>query len=139
MMRKKIILCFLLFFVLLTLCLKSFAHIEDSIEFMDIQIELLENGDAIILEHWTTNSIETPEFCRTMKNVNMNIFEDLTIKEEESNTNLTICSNWNDLALDEKQYQFSLLQELNDTKLCFVGKNPRFSFLHIKIYHKIFH
>lgn len=139
MMRKKIILCFLLFFVLLTLCLKSFAHIEDSIEFMDIQIELVENGDAIILEHWTTNSIETPEFCRTMKNVNMNIFEDLTIKEEESNTNLTICSNWNDLSLDEKQYQFSLLQELNDTKLCFVGKNPRFSFLHIKIYHKIFH
>lgn len=138
-MSKKISLTFFLFFIIMTLGLKSFAHIEDSIEFMDIQVELLENGDAIILEHWTTNSIEIPEFCRTMKNIDINMFEELTIKEDENNIDFAISSDWNTLTLDQKQYKFSLLEEPNCVKLCFVGSKPRFSFLYFKIYDKIFY
>lgn len=84
-MKKKITVLLLILFLVLSWTYSCFADEQNAIEFLEIIVNIEENGDATIVEKWTTNTIEALEYKKSMVNLKKDRIEKLMIRDEVEN------------------------------------------------------
>ncbi len=131
-MRKKLI--FIIFFIVLTTLLvppQSFADLQDSIEFITIEANIQENGDAEITEEWTTTEINNSTYYRNIPNISINQITNITIQEKTGNEQYTYEPDWNILTESERTNKF-FVEDKEGIVINWTGKKSEFHVYEIK-------
>lgn len=107
MQIKKVVLFFIVFFVLILCSDCVYGHAGNKIKRIEMQIEIQENGDAKITEDWYMNIFDGYVYYKFYKNVKNNEIQNLTVTDENDFT-YNYSDDWN-LTDEEKKDKCGVL------------------------------
>lgn len=95
---------------------------ENTIDSIHVDIELLENGSAVVTQTWQTNTDTGTEFYIPMQHLNHMTIRDLVVKDETGRVYETL-DNWNtEASFEDKAYKAGLHRTSNGIEVCW-GKS----------------